>query len=169
MKSSKNFNIPILFIVFNRPDVTRLVFQKIREIQPSRLFVASDGPRNRDELNNVLKVRNIFDEIDWDCELITLFRKRNIGCKKSVSTAIDWFFQHVEMGIIFEDDCLPDTTFFPYCEKLLNYYRDDERIMSISGSNLHFGRKYTSYDFFSPNIFMCGVGRLGEEPGNSMM
>lgn len=135
------FETPILFIIFNRPDTTRLVFNKIKMIKPKFLFVAADGPRaNRPgENHKCLLAKEIIDEIDWDCELKTLFREDNLGCRIGVSSAIDWFFTHVEEGIILEDDCLPNDSFFNFCQNMLDYYRDDKRMMHISGDNFQDG------------------------------
>jgi hypothetical protein len=65
----------------------------------------------------------------------TLFRDRNLGCRAGVSSAIDWFFEHEEEGIILEDDCLPSPYFFKFCEELLAHFRYDTRVMCISGDN----------------------------------
>ena len=35
----------VLFLIFKRPDTTRRVFERIREAQPPRLYIAADGPR----------------------------------------------------------------------------------------------------------------------------
>ena len=130
------YNTPILLLVFNREDTTRQVFEAIRRQKPKFLFVAADGARkNRPgETEACRRVRDMVTQIDWDCELKTLFRDENLGCQTAVSTAITWFFEQVEQGIILEDDCLPDPSFFPYCEELLNRYRDDTRIGHISGN-----------------------------------
>jgi hypothetical protein len=146
-------NTPILFLVFNREDTTRQVFEAIRSQRPKQLFVASDGPREDKlgEAERCLKVREIATQIDWDCELKTLFRDENLGCKMAVSLAITWFFEHVEQGIILEDDCLPGPSFFPFCEELLIRYKDDDRIGHIGG-NCFFSdivNKELSYDFCS--------------------
>lgn len=130
------FNTPVLFIVFNRPDTTRRVFWEIRKVEPRKLFVAADGPRdNRSgEKEKCEETRRfVIDNIDWDCEVKTLFRDKNLGCGRAVSSAITWFFQNVEQGIILEDDCLPNQSFFKFCEELLNYYKDNKKIMHISG------------------------------------
>jgi hypothetical protein len=129
---------PILFLVFNRIDTTKQVFEKIKEARPKQLFIASDGPRKekKGEKEVVEKVRkHVLDNIDWPCKVKTLFRKKNLGCKYAVSGAIDWFFKNVEQGIILEDDCLPSQSFFRFCEELLERYKSDERVMSISGYN----------------------------------
>jgi hypothetical protein len=130
-------NTPILLLIFNRPDLTQQVFQAIRLARPRRLFVAADGPRPGNALDQTrcLAARDVVAEVDWDCEVKTLFRDKNLGCKQAVSSAIAWFFQNVEEGIILEDDCLPDQSFFPYCTELLEHYRQDERIFMISGDN----------------------------------
>ena len=147
------FSTPILFLIFNREDTTRQVFEAIRKQKPKYLYVAADGPRKykAGEEEKCRKTRDVIKGIDWDCELKTLFRAENLGCKKAVSSAITWFFENEEKGIILEDDCLPDPSFFPYCEELLEKYKNDERIGHISG-NCFFPDYITpnqSYDFSS--------------------
>ena len=135
-------NTPILFLIFNRPDLTSEVFKVIRNHQPQKLFIAADGPRPdiQGEARKCEETRNIISQIDWNCQTKTLFREKNLGCKNAVSSAIKWFFDHVEEGIILEDDCLPDPSFFGFCHELLEHYRHDERIMMISGDNFQRGR-----------------------------
>lgn len=135
---SKPLNAAVLFLVFNRLDTTKQVFEAIREAKPPRLYFASDGAREsrEGEAEKVLEIRQyITSNIDWDCEVKTLFRKKNLGCKMAVSTAIDWFFKNEEMGIILEDDCLPSQSFFFFCEELLIRYKEDTRIGHIGGTN----------------------------------
>lgn len=147
------YNTPILFLIFSRPDTTEQVFQRIRAIKPSRLYVAADAPReNRpDEAKRCAETRSIIERIDWDCELKTLYRDKNLGCKMAVSSAISWFFEQEEYGVILEDDCLPDLSFFPYCEELLLRYKDDDRIGHISGNCFlpQYIPQGQSYDFCS--------------------
>lgn len=127
---------PVLFLIFNRLDTTKQVFGEIRKAKPKKLFVAADGPRNKEEKKKTDAVRKyVLDNIDWKCEVKTLFRKKNLGCGKAVSEAITWFFKNEEMGIILEDDCLPSQSFFPFCEELLKKYKNNEKIMQISGFN----------------------------------
>ena len=127
---------PVLFIIFNRPDATKRVFEKIKEVKPRQLYIAADGPRaNRiDDIDNCRKAREIVN-VDWDCDVKTLFRDENLGCGLAVSSAISWFFSNVEYGIVLEDDCLPLPTFFMFCSELLIKYQHDTRVMHISGTN----------------------------------
>ncbi len=127
----------ILFIIFANPDTTARVFESIRQVQPAKLYVAADAPRpeKKGEDLRCEETRNIIRRIDWDCEVKTLFQDKNLGPKIAVSTAITWFFEHEEQGVILEHDCLPDPSFFPYCKELLNRYKDDTRIGHICGSN----------------------------------
>ena len=127
----------VLFLVFNRADTTSQVFKKIRQAKPPRLYVAGDGPRkgNENDLEKVKKVREIATMVDWHCEVRTLFRDTNQGCKKGVSSAINWFFEFEEQGIILEDDCVPSIEFFFFCENLLEHFCEDERVSVISGDN----------------------------------
>lgn len=131
-------NTAVLFLVFNRLDTTKQVFEAIRQAKPPRLYVAADGARaNKEgEAEKVQAVRDyIMQNIDWECEVKTLFREKNLGCKYAVSGAITWFFENEEQGIILEDDCLPSQSFFWYCEKMLDLYKNDERIMMVTGTN----------------------------------
>ncbi len=129
-----NTTAAILFLIYRRPETTQKVFEAIRKARPAQLFVAADGPKDGQQ-QACQQTRQIVEHIDWDCELKTLFRDTNLGCKIGVSSAIDWFFEHVEEGIILEDDTLPDADFFRFCSELLARYRHDNRVSSISGSN----------------------------------
>lgn len=131
-------DVPVLFMIFNRPDTTKKVFEAIRREKPKKLFVAADGPRANKvgESEKCDEVRAIATAVDWDCEVKTLFRKENLGCGRAPADAISWFFDHVEEGIILEDDCLPSHDFFLYCKTLLERFRDDLRVMEIGGNNL---------------------------------
>lgn len=150
----------VLFLVFNRPEMTSKVFEAIRQARPERLFVAADGPREHKpgEAEKCRQVRQIATAVDWNCEVMTLFREENLGCGPAVAEAITWFFSHVEEGVILEDDCLPSQDFFRFCSVLLEYYRTDTRIMQIGGNNLlpeeYRDREY-SY-FFSNHNYIWG-------------
>jgi hypothetical protein len=128
----------VLFLVFNRPETTGRVFEAIRAARPPRLYVAADGPRpgRPTEEEACRLVRQVATQVDWPCEVKTLFRERNLGCRKAVSNALAWFFEEEPEGIILEDDVLPAPTFFEYCDELLERYRDDERVSMIAGCNL---------------------------------
>ena len=132
---------PILLIIFNRPELTQRVFEEIRKAQPAKLYIAADGPRmnHPTDEKNCERCVSITSQIDWVCEVKRLNRTSNLGCGKAVSTAITWFFEQEEQGIILEDDCLPHPTFFDYCEQLLNRYKENSSIMHIGGTNFQNG------------------------------
>lgn len=128
----------ILFIVFNRLDTTLEVVEAIAAARPARLYVAADGPRpdRPDEVARTAAVRAaILAAVDWPCEVRTLFQDRNLGCRRGVVTAIDWFFAHEAEGIILEDDVVPSLDFFRFCTEMLDRYRDESRVMMVSGTN----------------------------------
>jgi len=130
--------VPVLLIAWRRPSSTKLVLDEIRKAAPKHLYIACDGPsvERPGEQEKVLAVRNLVQQaVDWPCELKILFGDINQGCRVGVSSAISWFFEHEEEGIILEDDCVPHPEFFSYCEELLNRYRNDFRIWWISGTN----------------------------------
>jgi len=141
---------PVLFIVFNRPDTTKQVFEKIRLAKPSQLFIAADAPR-KDRIGEAEKceeVKKIVADVDWVCEVKTLFQHENKGCGSAVSEAISWFFEQVEYGIILEDDCLPDISFFGFCSEILERFKNDTRIMHINGGNSLLGNKINQYSYY---------------------
>jgi hypothetical protein len=145
---------PVLFLVFNRPETTEKVFQRIRQAKPRRLFVSADGPRlNKDgERERCEATRSLIRGIDWDCELHTNYSENNLGCRVAVSSGIDWFFTNVDEGIILEDDCVPDLSFFGFCSALLDHYRNDERIMHIGGVNFQDGVTRGSGSYYYSRI-----------------
>lgn len=141
---------PVAFLIFNRPDTTEQVFEEIRLVKPPKLLVVADGPRP-DRLGEAKKcaaARAVIDRVDWPCEVLTNYSDVNLGCKRRVSSGLNWVFDTVEEAIILEDDCLPHPTFFRFCEELLEKYRDDERIALIAGTNYQFGRKRTTFSYY---------------------
>lgn len=131
------FSTPILLLLFNRPDATAQVFDQIRRHKPKKLFIAADGPRkgNAEDADNCRLAREVVAAMDWDCEVATLYHDKNLGCGLAPATAITWFFNHVDGGIILEDDCLPNDSFFGYCEMLLNKYADEPQVMMVCGTS----------------------------------
>lgn len=132
------YEIPVLLLFFNRKDVTLQVFDKIRQAKPTKLYLASDGARpsvakEKEEVDDLRSA--LLAEIDWDCEVKTLFREENMGCRYAVASAIDWLFEHEEMGIIIEDDCVANASFFAFVQELLVRYKDDQRVGMIAGHN----------------------------------
>lgn len=161
---------PVAFIIFNRLDTTRRVFAEIAKARPSKLLVIADGPRtNRPgEAEKCAQTRAVIDGVDWDCEVLTNFSEVNLGCKRRVSSGIDWVFEQVEEAIILEDDCLPDPTFFRFCQELLERYRHDQRIGMISGDNFQLGnrRNDDSY-YFSKYVHIWGWASWRDRWANS--
>lgn len=127
---------PVLFVIFNRPDVTAQVFEAIRAARPTTLYVAGDGPRDSrpGEADLVRQTREVI-KVDWPCTVKTFYREKNVGCRLGVSGAVSWFFENEEEGIILEDDCVPEPSFFRFCSELLEKYRYDERIFMVCGGN----------------------------------
>jgi hypothetical protein len=139
---------PVALVVFNRPDVTRQVFEAVRAERPGVLLVVADGPRRPDEAERCKEVRSIvLDGVDWDCDVRTNLSDTNLGCRGRVSSGLDWVFDQVPEAIILEDDCLPTSSFFGYCDALLDRHRDDARVMHIGGANLAPGRWMSSASY----------------------
>jgi hypothetical protein len=126
------------------------VFSAVAKVKPRTLLVVGDGPRadHTTDEERVAATRTVIDKVDWDCEVRTNLAEHNLGCRKRVSTGIDWIFDVVEEAIILEDDCVPDPTFFRYSEELLTRYRDDVRVGMIGGANFQFGRRHGSASYY---------------------
>lgn len=154
------FSTPILLIVFNRPHLTSAVLDNLLDLKPSVLYVAADGPRKNNELDSKLctETRSLIEsKVTWPCDIRKRFLNENMGCGKAVSTAISWFFSENEYGIVLEDDCLPDASFYSFCEQLLIKYKNNNEIMHIGGANFQDGkiRGQSSY-YFSSEIHVWG-------------
>jgi hypothetical protein len=168
-------SVPILFLVFNRPDTTFQVLQSIRSQRPKRIYISSDGPRVQKpgEAALVYDLRKkILAAIDWECEVFTLYQEINMGCGKAVSTAINWFFEQEEAGIIIEDDISPDASFYPFCEALLTKYKDDTTVMHITGQNFQFEKDRTQASYYFsryPLIWGWATWRRAWEKYNFML
>lgn len=133
--------LPILLLIFNRPNTTQRVLSALATYKPQRLYIAADGPRQGEgEEERCVAARLAAQAVDWECSISTLFREENLGLRRAVCEAIDWFFYKEEEGIILEDDCVPSPSFWPYCEELIDRYRDNSKVMAISGGNYQRGR-----------------------------
>lgn len=144
---------PVAFLIFNRPNETARVFERIRQARPRTLLVIADGPRDDAEHDLVERTRAVVQKIDWSCDVRINASATNLGCRKRVSSGLDWVFNEVNEAIILEDDCLPDPTFFRFCDEMLDRYRDEARVMHVGGTNFQLGQRPTrdSYYFSAIN------------------
>ncbi len=154
------FQTPILLLLFNRPKHTNAGIDRLRQLRPTQIFVHCDGPRAHvtGEGEKVAAVRAAMENIDWPCTVHTLLREQNAGLRAGVYGALNWFFEAVEQGIVLEDDCLPDLSFFPFCEEMLERYQSEEQVMHIGGSNVAeaLTRSLPESYFFSQFSFVWG-------------
>lgn len=133
----------VILIIFNRFDTVHQVLSQLRISEVPRLYIYCDGPRTEknSEAEEMAMVRRlVLDEVNWPCEVVTNFRNENEGPRLAIGHAVNWFFEREEEGIILEHDCVPSQSFFTFCDTLLAHYREDERVMHISGNNFQFGR-----------------------------
>jgi len=150
-------DISIAYIVFNRPRHTRETFHAIRAARPARLFIIADGPRPGHPTDDARcqAVREVVSQIDWPCEVQRNYADQNLGLKKRVSSGLDWVFSQVERAIILEDDCLPHPDFFPFCQELLERYKDDDRVWTITGNNNQNGKKRSDDAYYFSKYGHC--------------
>jgi len=152
----KHTNTPILLIVYNRPEIVQKLLKALNKIKPIDVFVFCDGPKTKADRLLVTKTRKLFKELPWACNVTRKFQKNNLGCQKGVSSAISWFFENVPQGIILEDDCIPNKSFFNFTASLLKKYKNDTRISMISGSNLGFKNCSNDSYFYSKYSMVWG-------------
>lgn len=148
MKKQSQIDLSVLLIFFNRPDTFEKVFQAVAEARPSRLLLYQDGPRNKSDEVLIKKCRDIALNIDWECDVHTLFQTENHGCDPSGYLADKWAFSITDKCVILEDDCLPSQSFFPFCKELLDKYEYDQRVWMISGFNHEEITSDTEGDYF---------------------
>ena len=142
---------PVAFIIFNRPETTKKVFEEIRKAKPAELLIIADGPRENNTEDEALckKAREVVEEVDWDCIVHKDFSEINLGTRIRPSSGLEWVFSQTDEAIILEDDCIPHPSFFEYCQTLLEHHRNNENVNMISGSNFSskFSNKNYSYYF----------------------
>lgn len=152
-------SVPVLLLAFNRPEKTIKVLEQIRQASPVRVYAHCDGPREHvpDERNKTVEVQRLIEAYLGPLGVKTLFRTTNMGLRRGVYEALNWFFEQEEYGIILEDDCIPDPSLFQFCEELLVRYRDDHQIMHIGCSNLTDDHTRSDSDYvFSKFSFVWG-------------
>jgi hypothetical protein len=150
---------PIVFVIFKRLDTAERVFEVIRQARPSKLFVIADGPRQKhsEEVEKCAAVRALIERVDWDCQVLKNYSDVNLGCRERFFSGLGWVFDQVEEAIILEDDILTDITFFRFCDELLERYRHNSRVMSISATNYHVLAKRGNHSY-SFSHFNSGWG-----------
>lgn len=145
-------DVPVAFIIFNRPDTTAMVFEEIRKAKPSKLYVIADGarPDREGEKEKTEECRRYVEEhIDWPCTLEKIYSDVNLGCKVRVYTGITEVLEKEPWTIILEDDVVPTQSFFDFCSDLLHMYSDDKKVMMISGTNYFDGHEIKDNYTFS--------------------
>jgi hypothetical protein len=147
----------VVLFIFNRPHVTQKLLEVVSQVKPKKIFVIADGPRDDhfDEEKQCTITRETINQIDWECEIVRNYSQINLGCAKRIASGLDWVFEQVDRAIILEDDCMPDKSFFQFCEELLEKYRDDTRIFSITGQNIQAGKNSTEHSYYFSRYSHC--------------
>jgi len=147
MKSAYR-NIPVLILGYNRPFQIKKLINSLRKIKPKKIYISLDGPKkNFEDIKKCKLVKNEVNKINWNCKLKKNYNSNNLGCRLSVSKAIEWFFYNTKFGIILEDDCIPNQSFFDFCHINNQLYKNNKKIFSISGSNFFNGKINDDYYF----------------------
>ncbi len=153
-----SLDTPVAFFIFNRPDLTEIVFAAIAQARPRKFLVIADAPATPEDEEKCRQCKAIIERVDWDCEVIKKYPEQNIGARNNVPEGVQWVFSQVDECIFLEDDCLPDPSFFTFCESLLKHYRDDERVMHINGGNFLFGQVPVDDSYYFSRYMFTGYG-----------
>lgn len=129
--------IPVLMIGFNRPDNIKKVFEKVRDAQPCKLYIAIDGARkDKDGESDIVEAtKKVVESIDWECEVHRKYNEENLGAEVTISSALRWICENEEYFIMLEDDIVAPISFFRFMEEMLIKYKDNENIKLVSGNN----------------------------------
>ena len=142
---------PVVFIIYNRPEKTKAAFEAIKNYQPEQLYLIADGTKNSDDLKRVVETRNIVSEINWECKVTRLYADENLGCALRVVTGLNEVFETCDKAIIIEDDIIVSPAFFDFCTTMLHHFQDDDKIMTINGTNSWINFKEKECDAFLSN------------------
>ena len=143
-------DVAVLCIFFARPEQFRKSFEQVKKARPRVLLLWQDGPREGrpDDIENIMKCREIAEDIDWECEVHKNYHEKNMGCDPSTFYSHKWAFSIVDKCIILEDDIVPSETFFPFCKELLDKYENDTRVDRICGQTLYGGVPDKRFSYF---------------------
>jgi hypothetical protein len=128
---------PVIIIIYNRPEMTHQLIDALREVQPTRLLVVADGPKDSGghDFQAVEGARKELDSIDWKCEVETNMAPKNLGCTTRVASGLDWAFERIDRAIILEDDINPTPEFFGWASSVLKLYEQRDDIAMVCGHN----------------------------------
>lgn len=131
-------NTPVAVVFFNRIDPLRRLVTRLAEVRPEKVYLIGDGerPSKVGEGAKVVECREFLQKLPWPCEVKCNFAKTNMGCRERVTSGLDWVFEQEERAIILEDDCIPEPEFFPWAEKMLERFQEEEKVLSVGGTNL---------------------------------
>ncbi len=155
MNPATTVTTPVALIIHKRPDHLKLVLAALAKVRPSTILVIADGPRREEDAAGCAASRKLIDTIDWPCDIRLNYSEQNLGCRRRISSGISWVFSQFEEAIFVEDDCIPDPSFFKFCQEMLAYYRNDDRVRAISGDNFQFGKRVSPYSYYFSLIPHC--------------
>jgi len=152
-----HMSAPIVLIIFNRPQLTQLVFEQICMQKPEVLYVISDGPRPNVSSDDsaVFDSRSVTQNITWTCDVRRIYSAANLGCRNRVVSGLNQVFTEVPNAIVLEDDCIPHQDFFRFANELLNLYESQEQVFSIGGNMWEFPDQEGEESYFASKYFSC--------------
>ena len=155
--SKKYSKIPIVVIIFNRPDKTKILYESLKYYKPSKLLIISDGPRNnfKNEKEKVVQSRKVFEKMDWECEVLFNISETNLGCRERIISGLNWVFNREEKAIILEDDCIPSEEFFTFMELMLRKYQANKKISSVMRKKIDVldAHSFAKVEWIQPDLF----------------
>ena len=154
--SGMNVKLPILVLSFNRPDLLKICIENLLSLGQNNLYVSIDGPRNDLDSQKQGEMLAYLATINSESTKIKIkTRPENLGCKLGVVSGIDWFFSTVHSGVVLEDDCIPDGTYFEFINKYSGELKKSCEIGMITAHN-PYKRTDSGTPFVSRYSFITG-------------
>jgi len=134
----KNDLTPILLFVYNRPWHTKRTIKALQKnslARESLLYVFSDGPKNDKDVDRVKEVREYIKIIKGFKKVEIFKSEKNKGLASSVIFGVTKIINKYDRVIVLEDDLVVSSIFLVYMNKMLEEYKVEKRVYSITGYN----------------------------------
>ena len=129
---------PIILFVYNRPNHTKKTINALAKnelAKESKLFVYSDGPKDKSDEKLIKQVRDIIHTVDGFKKIEICEKEKNHGLANSVIAGVTDVIDKFGKAIVMEDDLISSKYLLVYLNEALEFYKNMEKIFSISAYN----------------------------------
>ena len=146
---NKTMSHPVVLFLFKRPVASQNLLNKIVRENIKKIYIFIDGPKKISDsnlINQTIKIVKKFKKHHKNINFIISISKKNLGLQQSITRGLNKVFKTESAAIILEDDCLPSSDFFNFINQILNKYKNNHQVMSVTGSGVGKTSRF-SYDF----------------------